>query len=458
VDELLSPRSAVATLVAAVASLVAPDFVAAANSSSYGVDAGIGQTDNVSLVATDKISQTLAVADLDFDVKRQTKRFDVDAKGDFTYIDYLQNAYNSQFVGRFDGLAHIGIIPDRLTWAIQDNYGQAALDAFTATIPTNLEDINYFSTGPDLALRWSGTAFLNIGARYARAQYETSPFNSNRLLGDLAWGLDLSARSSVSLNGETEHVMFENTVLNTDYTRNSLYVRYELRGARTEVSTDLGATNLKEDHDATSGGLARIALTRKISAAAKLIFSIGHELTDASSSFSNPLGGATGTIGTAPAAQTSNNYTDDHVSLMWQYQRNRTTIALSGRWEKDSYADEMQFDNSRYGGEFNVEHRLTRALSAQLFARLYKTDYPHALVTTANASPSYNESQAGASLTWRHGRGLEVRLRYQHSARAADVAAAGYGENRVLLTVGYRPEARRSDSDPGTQIQGPGSP
>ncbi len=437
-------------LVAIVASLVVPKLAAGADTLSYGVDAGIGETDNVSLVATDKTSQTLAVTDVDFDVKHQSRRLDVDAKGDFTYIDYLQNAYNSQFVGRFDGLAHFGIIPDRLTWAIQDNYGQAALDPFTPTTPANLEDINYFSTGPDLVLRPTGTTFVNIGARYVRTSYETSPFNSNRLLGDIAWGLDLSARSSVSLNGETEHVMFENTVLNTDYIRNSAFVRYELRGARTEVSADLGATNFKEDHDSTNGGLARIALTRKISAATKLIFSIGHELTDASSSFSNPLGGATGVIGTAPAAQTSNNYKADHVSLMWQYQRNRTTIALSGRWEKDAYIDEAQLDNSRYGGEFSLDHKLTRALSAQVFGRIYKTDYPHAVLTVANASPNYNDSQAGAGLTWRHGRALEIRLRYQHSARAADIAAAGYGENRVLLTVGYRPDARRPESDPGT--------
>jgi Putative beta-barrel porin 2 len=446
---LMRPRSAVTTLVAVVASLVAPGFAAAAESLSYGVDAGIGQTDNVSLVSTDKISQTLAVTDLDFDIKHQSKRLDLDAKGNFSYIDYLQNAYNSQFVGRFDGTANIGIIPDRLTWAIQDNYGQAALDPFTATIPTNLEDINYFSTGPDLVLHPSATTFVNIGARYTRTTYETSPFNSNRLLGDLAWGLDLSAQSRVSLHGETEQVNFENTVLNTDYIRNSVFVRYELRGARTEVSADLGATNFKEGNDSTNGGLGRISLTRQVSPAAKLIFSLGHELTDASSSFSNPLGGATGVIGTAPAAQTSNNYKADHVSLMWQYQRNRTTIALSGRWEKDSYVDETQFDNSRYGGEFSVEHKLTHALSAQLFGRLYKTDYPHALVTTSNASSNYNESQAGAGLTWRHGRALEVRLRYQHDARVAEVTAAGYRENRVLLTVGYRPEARRPNGDSG---------
>ena len=38
-----------------------------ANLSLYGVDVGIGETDNVTLVQTDKVSQTIAITDADFD-------------------------------------------------------------------------------------------------------------------------------------------------------------------------------------------------------------------------------------------------------------------------------------------------------------------------------------------------------------------------------------------------------
>jgi hypothetical protein len=59
----------------------------------YGVDAGIGESDNVTLVPTDKVSQTIAVTDIDFDLKQSSRRFDVDAKGNFSYLDFLQNAF-----------------------------------------------------------------------------------------------------------------------------------------------------------------------------------------------------------------------------------------------------------------------------------------------------------------------------------------------------------------------------
>jgi hypothetical protein len=105
-----------------------------AESLSYGADVGIGESDNVTLVRTDKVSQTIAITDLDIDFKDQTRRFGVDAKGDFSYLDYLQNAYGNQLIGRFDGRADVSLIPERVTWVLTENFGQSQIDPFTAAI------------------------------------------------------------------------------------------------------------------------------------------------------------------------------------------------------------------------------------------------------------------------------------------------------------------------------------
>jgi hypothetical protein len=424
--------------IAILAALALP-AAAGAEPLTYGVDVGVGETDNVTLVPTDKVSQTIALTDLDFAVKQQTRLLDLAATGNFSYLDYLQNAYANQLIGRFDGTAHVALIPERLTWVVQDDFGQSALDPFTPTTPDNLENVNYLSTGPDLALRLGGTGFVNFSARVARAQYETSPFNSNRVLGNLAAGLQLTANSSVSLNGDTERVLFTNTVVNTDFDRTNAFVRYQVQGARTEFSADLGATTISQGGASTSGGLGRVKLSRKVSTAATLTLSAGRVLTDASTSFSNLQSGATGVVGTAPAAQTSNNYTSDYASAEWQYKHNRTTIAVSGHWEKDVYGGEPSLDYTRGGVELRVERTLTHALSAQLVGHFYKTNYENVVVTGASGSADYNDGLIGASLVWRHGRGLEVRLRCEHSSRVATGFENGYSENRAYLTVGYRP-------------------
>jgi hypothetical protein len=444
----MSPRSGAPPLAVAIVSILALASAAGAETLSYGVDAGVAESDNVTLVSTNKVSQTMAIADADFDFKQQSRRLDLDAKGNFSYLDYLQGAYGNQLIGRFDGAAHVAVIPERFIWVLQDNFGQAVLDPFTPVTPANLENVNYISTGPDLALRLGGTSFVNMSARFARAQYETSPYNSNRLLGSLAWGLQLSARSSVSLNGDTERVMFENTTLNRDFDRTNGFVRYEVQGARTDLSADLGATTISQSGKSNTGGLVKIALARKLSAAARLTVAVGHVLTDASTSFSSLQAGAIGVIGTAPAAQTANSYTSNYASVGWAYERNRTTLAVSGRWEKDIYGGAPLFDVTRSGVEFRAERKLARALSAEIFGRIYKTDYVHGIAASLFGSSNFDDELIAGALTWRKGRGLEVKLRCEHSARVAS-GVYGFKENRVLLTVGYRPNTRQPASDPG---------
>ena len=457
-----------------VAALTFLAWIAAADAETlnYGVDAGLGETDNIGLAPKNGVSQTIAAVDVDFDVKHQSRRLDVDAKGDFSYLNYLQGAFDSQVVGRFDGVAHVALIPQRLTWVFQDDFGQAALDPFVPTTPANLENVNYFTTGPDLHLRVGGTGFVDLGARYARAQYATNPFNSNRYVGTVAAGLQLSARSSVSLNAAFERVLFENTVVNGDFDHTKAYARYEIEGARTSLSVELGATKITQDASAgtsiivldpdgvprtvtvtipqnaysTTGPLARIALTRKLSTAASLTLSGGRELTDAGSSFGGIQGGAIGGVGAAPSFQTSSSYTSSFASVGWNYKRNRTSVGVSARWDRDVYPAQPQFDLRRGGVEFRVARKLSRALTAQVIGRYGKSDYFNAApATLQGGSPKFDDALIGAAVVWRHGRALEVKLRAEHSSRNTTGADTGYRENRIFVMVGYRPKPEGLD-------------
>jgi len=426
-----------------------------AESFTYGADVGIGESDNVTLVQTDKVSQTIAIADIDFDLKDQSSRFDVDAKGNFSDLDYLQNAYSNQLIGRFDGRADVALIPERVIWVLTESFGQAQIDPFAAAVPTNLQNINYLATGPDASFRLGPTVFLDLSARYAKSTYETDPFDSNTVLGNAALGRALSAHSSISLNGSFERVSFDNTIVNTDFNRSSIYAHYEVQGARTDLTANLGATKVNQGSETFTGPTAKLRLLRKLSSASTLTFTIGRDITDGTTAFANLQSGAIGGIVTAPAALSQNNYTVTYGSIAWEYVRNRTTIDVSGTWEKDSYDGQPLQDLTRGTAEFRLERKLSRVLTAQLLGRLYRTEY-------ANTDYSETDGLVGAALIFREGRGLEIKLRYDHSSRsvsgvgvvsgvdaAPDVEAVpagntGYSENRVFLTIGYRPRPAQS--------------
>jgi len=435
--------------------------------SSYGADVGVGEADNITLATTNKISQTIATADADFSLKQQSGLYDDNIKGQFGYFDYLQHAYNSQVVGRFDGVGDFAVIPQRLIWTVRDDFGEASLDPFAAQTPDNLEYINIFSTGPQLNFRPGGVTYATVIAKYERAQYQTSPLNSNRILGDVELGVPLSPRSTLAFDVNTERTLFENTVVNSDFDLSSAYASYRLHGSRTEVSGKLGITRVDEQGVTSSGGLADIELDRKVSPATTVSFSAGRDLTDTLASFSNLQNGAIGGINTAQASVTSGVYTLSYAQLAWRFARERTTFNLSARWESDQYptgrtaevigvtqsvtteTNASALDSSRRGGEFSVQERLTRVISAQLLGSYYEQEYPHAGFAITAGGTRYEDSRLGGSVIFRPGHALDIRVRYQHIDRvvAGVDSGTGYRDNVVFLTIGYRP---RLETDSAT--------
>jgi Putative beta-barrel porin 2 len=447
---------------------------------AYGADVGLAETDNVFLSSTNKVTQTIAEADGEFAVNQQTRLFGIRAAGAFSDLNYLEGAYGNEFIGRADGLAQYTLIPEHLAWVLRDDFGQSTLDAFTPVTPNNRQDINYVATGPNLYLRLGSTGFLNASARYADAYYQTSPFDSTRALVTLGTGLQLSARSNVSINGAAERVLFKNTEVNNDFDHYSVFGRYEAHGARTDLAVNLGGSRVEQKGDATgvttvtalgtstttgsqtvtpvptlattgaphdtntTGPLARLELSRTLSPSAKLTLTAGRELTDASSSFTTQQGGAIGLINDAPTPLTSDVYAATRANVAWQYTRYRTVVTVIGRWERDRYPGASEFDLTTEGVDLNVQRRLSSQFTAQLLGRWYKSDYPNATVATDFGSPENDSKQIGGALSWRRGRWLEVKLRYEHISYSVSQGNGGYDENRVLLTVGYQPTSADS--------------
>ena len=413
----------------------------------FGVAAGIGETDNVDLTSSNARSQTLAAADLDFALTRTGSRLDASALGNFTDIDYLQGAYSNQVLGRFDGLALAKLWSDHLKWIVRDDYGESQVDPFAAVTPVNLQRENVFATGPDLTLRPSDSTFIELEALYERSSYQTSPFDGNTASGSIAVGRQLSTLSSLSLVGQVQELRFDNTTVNTDYDRRELYGRYQIKGARTQVEAELGATQANDVGSWETTPLARLSLARQVSPSSSVTIGGGREYTDGAGSFSGLRAGAAGGITVGAVTQTTANYLRNYASAGWRFARLRTSFGLTGTWERDTYDREDIFDVSRVGVEATLGRHITQAISADITAGVDRDQY-------LNQGFSDKYGTAGGGLTWRPGRWVEVYARYDHAFRRTSGAASlmatggGYDENRVFVMVGYRPHTAADETAP----------
>jgi hypothetical protein len=422
----------------------------------YGIAAGIGETDNVNLSATDPKSQTIAATDLDFDLRRTGSRLDASALGNFTDLDYLQGAYSNQVLGRFDGLADAKLWSDRLNWVVADDFGEEQTDPFAAVTPVNLQRVNVFTTGPNLTLRPSYSTFVNLAARYSQVTYQTSPFDGHDLVGSAELGRALSPLSSLSLVVQAEQQHFDNTIVNTDYDRREAYGRYLIEGARTSIDAQLGATQANDTPAASwkTSPLARLTVTRRVSPFSVITIAGGRDYTDAANSFSSLRAGAGGGIAVAAVSQTTANYLHNYGSAGWEFSRLRTSIGLTANWERDTYDVQSVYDATRTDLGLNLGRALTPALSVNVTGTVDRYDYLNQGFTTKFGT-------VGGGLVYRPGRWVIIYARYDHSfSRASGIQStllggAGYDENRVFVMIGYRPHSdTETGGEPGAEPGG----
>lgn len=271
--------------------------------------------------------------------------------------------------------------------------------------------------------------------------------------------------------------MFANTSLNGDFTLSSVFGRYEFEGARTKFTGELGLSIVDQSStngtqvsqlplppgsvsgatpisiQAAPGGtltepMARLQLTRRLSASTRLIFTGGRILTDPASSFGAQSVGATGIPVTAPGYLSGGVYRETYVSAGWQFQRNRTTVGVTGRWERDVYPGLPSLDSVTPSAQLNLQRRMSRAWTLQFWSNWNQGHYPNAVLSQQIVgSTEYDNASVGGSFIWHHGRGLEVRLRVEHDSYTVSNGNTGYHDNRAFLTIGYRP----GDATPAEQ-------
>jgi hypothetical protein len=403
----------------------------AAHADLQGVaELGVGQSDNIARTGTNEQDETIGTVGLQLDWNERTRRITGNAAVDLSYFEYLDNTFDSEIVGTANGSLAIAILPERLQWVFEDSFGQAQDDPFAPATPETREDLNYFSTGPDLTVRFGSTGFGRLFGRWSTTTYETSPLDADRRTAGIAVGRRSSERSELSLNAVTEDSDFDSP-LSTDYKRKSAFIGYRLDTARTLLTSSVGYTWLDRDgsDDTTGSALINITATREMSASSTLQLTLGSQLGDAGDALRGQLTGNVVGVGSQITA-TSDPFENRVVSLEYRFSRNRTGFALGLSRTDDKYETQSQLDRKATVYSASFSRRLARTLDFELSAALYDEDF-------SNTNQESEELRYGASLNWRAFRTLGWRLLVERYDRDTNDGTGEYKENRAFLTLAY---------------------
>lgn len=397
-------------------------------------DVGVGRTDNLGRTASDQQSQTMTSVGVQFAVAEQTRRLNADAVGDLSWLEYSDSEFSDEFVGNAAGRVRLSLIPGRLQWVAEDRFGQTRQDLFAAPSPLNRENINHFSTGPDLRLGLGSATELTLGARYSLVDYEHSEADMRRWSASAGLSRELSGTARLSGNVSGESIEGRRGNPGADYDRGAVFLRYALTGSRTTLSMDGGANRVKGGGIEGTGALVRFTLGREVG---RSIFSLsaGQEYTDAGSAFglgddSLPLPDS----GVGANEQSARPYTDRYVRAGWEITGRRTRIHVGAEWSDQNYEEAGAIDVRRGSLNFDISRQVgpRTTLEARVRHQLY--DY--------ELGPDNQESVFGLSANWSLARRIGLRLEGEHSVFDADLAPT-VRETRYWVRLRYGSQVTR---------------
>lgn len=408
---------------------------AAAQSSRtfFGLSAGVGHSDNIARESVNEVDETLATAGFVVNAE-ELGRLSYSVNGDVSYVEYLDDTFDSEVVGGLNGSLNYQFVPDRFSWTFEDTYGQAQLNPFRPDTPDNRESVNFFSTGPNASLPMGTRTFFDIGGRYSDARYEDSALDNTRIGGNAALRRQLTSSSLVALGVQADEIEYDD--VDTKYDVQNAFLRYAVDTSRTRLAIDAGVTELDRDGETDNGTLLRLDFAREVSSAARFTLSAGQRFSDASDVFSALQRRSSIDREASPTEGTSDAFKYRFATAGVGFEKNRTDISFNVGFSQERYLEEIERDREYIDYSLQIGRRLSRSLRASIAARWRESEYE-------NVDFDSEDMRIRGALSWRVGARTYIDLELIHTDRSSSTAVNEYTENRTLLTLSYFPRGER---------------
>ena len=226
---------------------ISSDVIAA--TMDYNAMVSISHYENILRVNTpvdSELSESLRVGLMFSD---DTADLTTELVAEYEVIDYRNNSVDDQNVGHLNSILLWKISPEYFEWYVSDIFTQTSIDSTLSDTPSNRQDANAFSTGPNYSIRFNQRYMMDLQLRYNNIYFEQSDYDNNRVTANVSMMYDVNSLIDVSLSLNSQAVDYDNNTINDNYNRYDLFARLEyIRGLNT-VDIELGNTSIDLDND-----------------------------------------------------------------------------------------------------------------------------------------------------------------------------------------------------------------
>ncbi len=399
----------------------------------YTIDAGVEHNDNVALDDTREVRQNLFRAGLGFTVSEEGSRMLAEVTGRVEHYGYPE-IFADRTEGTLDARAQWTLIPNRLTFNVDDDLSVQPIDAFVPDAPGNRQQVNILSAGPSLLFGRGREFYGTVDLRHIRSDAdETDEFNSDRVHVAATVSRDLNATSQASLTAQRQQVRFDGDWLQ-DYDRGDAYLTYARHRGRIGLVVDAGYSWLTyDDGRDRSGPLLRTEATYRPNDRSHFALRAWRQYSDAATQrldARTPGGAPPGRVPIGSMVIRGSQYREDRIALEYTYNGVHNTVTAEPFHYRARYIEDGEFDQDGRGIRLGLSRRLSRTLSLSAWTEWEHVEYRR----------FYREVRmlhAGLSLrkNWtRHWQGRLDWTFYRHDTEPSDRMV---DRNTVYLAIVY---------------------
>jgi len=394
----------------------------------YSLGSSVTSYDNVNLVNDPQGKEVGTSVWGSFLIAENTSslQYNIDSRLEST--KYANNLSDDRSLGRVTATSTWVLRPGMFDWNLNDTFTQTAINPYLADTPSNRQNANVLSTGPNYYIRINPVNNLNLEARAEHYTYAEN-IDNNRMFGASRWVYRLNASVDLSLNYELSKVEYLDGV-NNNYDRHDLFFRTEYQRNRNTFEAELGTTRVNNEHiENFHNSRYLISINNQRTRTENIQLSYEHSLSDTGTELLN-----SGEFVQTDTLETTSNdtFVTDTARLLYNELTTYGSFSIETRDSRYKYNTQSSLDNERKSLLIVNQWNLQRASSLMIDAYFLNTSYPDPSINRTDRDKRYE-------MTYVYGarRNINIRTRVASIERNSTDEIFSYKDMQYMISLEY---------------------
>ena len=393
-----------------------------------GVGAGLEYTDNATLSADNQVDDLIAVGYVGASLVDDEGPLVGNIIASLNHHRYTKDTFEDQRYLNLGAIANWAMVQNRFDWFLNNFYSQRPINSIDPNTPDNIQDNNIFTFGANMLLPISARQTFTLRPEYRNFYYEIQATDNQQFSLAASWSYLLTPLTSVGLNGSVRTVDYDEEIID-DVTFSSVFLAISSQRARSDFSTNLGATGVeRENGQSTEEFAGNLNWVIEMSSRSRVRAFISTDLTDSST------GALNATIDPGTGDPSDIQITTDVIrnkvfSLGYSREDGTLRSSLTGQLRELNYSESPNDRRIRsLNADFN--YPLTGLLTSGFYARYRHTEY-------IDAARTDNDYTIGGNVRYRLSRKLNGTFDLKYRNRDSSLTAQKFDEWSAFVSLAY---------------------